>query len=44
MSATEAVLHEVAQLQGHTDRVWCVAWSPNGQALASASGECELLV
>ena len=26
-------------LEGHTDRVWCVRWHPNGQQLASCSAD-----
>ena len=26
-------------LSGHTDRVWCAAWSPNGKALATCGGD-----
>jgi len=38
-----AALEEVQVLEGHTDRVWCVAWSPSGtpplaHALPSVSG------
>lgn len=29
----------VATLQGHTDRVWCVAWCPTANILASCSGD-----
>lgn len=32
-------LTEVQQLHGHTDRVWSVAWSPDGNCLASCSGD-----
>ncbi|CAO3659979.1 unnamed protein product [Umbelopsis ramanniana] len=32
-------LELVAQLKGHNDRVWQVAWSPNGNMLASCSGD-----
>ena len=34
-----ADLVEVQALSGHTDRVWSVSWSPNGNALASCSGD-----
>ncbi|KAG1655773.1 hypothetical protein FOA52_008480 [Chlamydomonas sp. UWO 241] len=29
----------VASLEGHTDRVWAVRWSPDGAQLASCSGD-----
>jgi cytosolic iron-sulfur protein assembly protein CIAO1 len=29
----------VATLTGHTDRVWCVAWSPAGKFLATSGGD-----
>ncbi|KAG2184237.1 hypothetical protein INT44_009252 [Umbelopsis vinacea] len=32
-------LELVAQLKGHNDRVWQVAWSPNGNMLATCSGD-----
>jgi WD40 repeat protein len=32
-------LQELQCLEGHTDRVWSVAWSPSGQAIASCSGD-----
>ncbi|WP_019502891.1 NB-ARC domain-containing protein [Pseudanabaena sp. PCC 6802] len=30
---------ELKTLEGHTNRIWAVAWSPGGQILASASGD-----
>ncbi|XP_076317246.1 cytosolic iron-sulfur assembly component 1 [Tachypleus tridentatus] len=32
-------LREIVCLQGHGDRVWCVAWNPQGSLLASCSAD-----
>eukprot|EP00741_Cyanophora_paradoxa_P001636 tig00000498_g1587.t1 len=32
-------LEEIGELRGHTDRAWCVAWSPDGKTLASCGGD-----
>ena len=32
-------LEQVCILKGHLDRVWNVAWSPNGSLLASCGGD-----
>jgi len=32
-------LEKVAELEGHVDRVWSVAWSPTANLLASCSGD-----
>ena len=32
-------LEQVCVLKGHLDRVWNVAWSPNGSLLASCGGD-----
>ncbi|KAL4430857.1 hypothetical protein ABPG75_006113 [Micractinium tetrahymenae] len=32
-------LEEVQSLEGHTDRVWQVSWSPSGDMLASCGGD-----
>lgn len=29
----------VQTLSGHSDRVWCCSWSPNGRAIATCSGD-----
>jgi WD40 repeat protein len=39
MSTVFGSLECVATLGGHTDRVWCCTWSPNGALLATAGGD-----
>ncbi|KAK9839796.1 hypothetical protein WJX81_002355 [Elliptochloris bilobata] len=39
ISTEQGSLEEVQVLEGHTDRVWCSAWSPLGDMLASCSGD-----
>eukprot|EP01100_Stratorugosa_tubuloviscum_P012611 TRINITY_DN602_c1_g1_i1.p1 TRINITY_DN602_c1_g1~~TRINITY_DN602_c1_g1_i1.p1 ORF type:complete len:328 (-),score=145.27 TRINITY_DN602_c1_g1_i1:18-1001(-) len=34
-----ASLEKIATLQGHTDRIWNLAWSPSGSILASCGGD-----
>lgn len=34
-----AGLKELCTLEGHTDRVWCVAWNTSGTSLASCGGD-----
>jgi WD40 repeat protein len=38
------MLVQVSRLEGHTDEVKSVAWSPSGERLASASGDKTLMV
>jgi WD40 repeat protein len=38
------MLIQVSRLEGHTDEVKCVAWSPSGERLASASGDKTVMV
>jgi WD40 repeat protein len=38
------MLIQVSRLEGHTDEVKSVAWSPSGERLASASGDKTLMV
>ena len=40
MSAFECI----AELSGHSDRVWYVSWSPNGDSLVSCSGDKSIRV
>lgn len=44
MSERELSLRLVQELEGHTDRVWSVAWSPGGGLLASCSGDKSLRI
>ncbi|CAN0090242.1 unnamed protein product [Phaeothamnion confervicola] len=37
-------LKQLAELRGHSDRVWAVAWSPDGALLASCSGDKSVRV
>ncbi|XP_013084443.2 probable cytosolic iron-sulfur protein assembly protein CIAO1 homolog isoform X1 [Biomphalaria glabrata] len=37
-------LTEVETLSGHSDRVWCVSWSPNGSLLASCGGDKSIRI
>jgi len=34
----------LAELSGHTEPVWCCAWSPNGKALATSSGDKHIRI
>lgn len=34
----------VHSLQGHSDVVWCAAWSPSGRALATCGGDKQVRV
>jgi WD40 repeat protein len=34
-----ATLQCTETISGHSDRVWCVAWSPDGQLLASCGSD-----
>lgn len=36
---TERQLRPYCQLEGHSDRVWYVSWSPSGDCFASCSGD-----
>jgi WD40 repeat protein len=38
------MLIQVSRLEGHTDEVKSVAWSPSGERLASASDDKTLMV
>jgi WD40 repeat protein len=40
----ELELRLVQELEGHTDRVWGVSWSPNGALLASCSGDKSIRI
>lgn len=32
-------LEIIDNLYGHTERVWCIRWSPDGNILASCGGD-----
>ncbi len=36
--------NEVAQLRGHTDHVWSLAWSPDAQWIVSGSGDYQVRI
>ncbi len=35
---------EIADLRGHTDTVWCVAFAPDGKTLATASEDATVIL
>eukprot|EP00945_MAST-04E_sp_MAST-4E-sp1_P004551 g4551.t1 len=37
-------LRPLAVLEGHTDRVWCVSWSPLGKYLATCGGDKQIRI
>ena len=37
--AQSVAIKLAANLQGHTDRAWCVAWEPHGRFLATCSSD-----
>ena len=43
-STAHGSLRELCALAGHSERVWCVRWSPCGRFLASASGDRTIRV
>eukprot|EP00808_Paulinella_micropora_P025983 g13013.t1 len=41
---SKAQVQVIAELEGHKDRVWCVAWSPTGNMLASCGGDKDIRI
>lgn len=44
MSSPSPSLTLLTTLHGHSDRVWCCAFSPNGRALATCGGDKQIRI
>ena len=43
VAAQQGCLEELQVLEGHTDRVWCLAWSPSGTLQLCPAQPCGTL-